>query len=169
VHRFELKLQEQIFPVAVEQLGRGSGIRYAIHALERSVHAQGRIDGNELYSDIDGYRLRAAVHEHDGIYSLYTQDSVLHFSLVVADLGEANSSATAGALTAPMNGTIVSLLVETGSAVEKDEALLVMEAMKMEHTIRAPDGGTIAEFYYQPGDLVDGGAELLRLEPTANQ
>jgi 3-methylcrotonyl-CoA carboxylase alpha subunit len=36
-----------------------------------------------------------------------------------------------------------------------------MEAMKMEHTIRAPLAGTVKAFYYQPGDLVDGGAELL--------
>ncbi|MGI9287489.1 MAG: acetyl/propionyl/methylcrotonyl-CoA carboxylase subunit alpha [Pseudomonadales bacterium] len=168
VHRFELKLQEQNIPVAVEQLGHGSGMRYAIHALERSVHAQGRIDDDELYADIDGYRLRAAVHEHDGIYSLYTQDSALHFSLVSADLGEADGSASAGALTAPMNGTIVNLFAPTGSVVEKDEPLLVMEAMKMEHTIRAPDAGTVAEFYYQPGDLVDGGAELLRLQLSAD-
>ncbi len=164
IHHFELKLQEQTFPVAVEQLGRGSGIRYAIHALERCVYAQGRIDGDELHADIDGYRLRAAAHEHDGVYSLYTQDSALHFSLVAADLGESDGTASAGALAAPMNGTIVKLLVKAGTTVEKGEALLVMEAMKMEHTIRAPDAGTIAEFYYQPGDLVDGGAELLRLQ-----
>ena len=60
-----------------------------------------------------------------------------------------------------MNGTIVALLAEPGSRVEADTPLLVMEAMKMEHTIRAPAAGTVNAFYYQPGDLVDGGAELL--------
>ena len=45
--------------------------------------------------------------------------------------------------------------------MEANAPLLVMEAMKMEHTIRAPDAGTVNAFYYQPGDLVDGGAELL--------
>jgi 3-methylcrotonyl-CoA carboxylase alpha subunit len=48
-----------------------------------------------------------------------------------------------------------------GSAVEADTPLLVMEAMKMEHTIRAPAAGKVEAFFYQPGDLVDGGAELL--------
>ena len=60
-----------------------------------------------------------------------------------------------------MNGTIVALLADVGSTVEADAPLLVMEAMKMEHTIRAPAAGVVQAFYYQPGDLVDGGAELL--------
>ena len=64
-----------------------------------------------------------------------------------------------------MNGTIVTLLVAAGSEVEADTALLVMEAMKMEHTIRAPVAGTVDSFYFQPGELVDGGAELLKLTP----
>ena len=60
-----------------------------------------------------------------------------------------------------MNGTIVSLVAAAGVEVEAGAALLVMEAMKMEHTIRAPAKGQVDSFYYQPGDLVDGGAELL--------
>jgi 3-methylcrotonyl-CoA carboxylase alpha subunit len=60
-----------------------------------------------------------------------------------------------------MNGTVVNLLVKAGNDVQKDDGLLVIEAMKMEHTIRAPQDGKIIEFYYQPGDLVDGGAELV--------
>ena len=39
-----------------------------------------------------------------------------------------------------------------------------MEAMKMEHTIKAPGDGVVASFYYQAGDLVDGGAELLKFD-----
>ena len=64
-------------------------------------------------------------------------------------------------MTAPMNGTIVALLVDVGATVESGTPLLVMEAMKMEYTIRAPEAGELRAFYYQPGDLVDGGAELL--------
>jgi 3-methylcrotonyl-CoA carboxylase alpha subunit len=60
----------------------------------------------------------------------------------------------------------VQLLVEPGQAVEKDDALLVMEAMKMEHTIRAPAAGSVNAFYYKAGDLVDGGAELLDFAPA---
>ena len=69
-----------------------------------------------------------------------------------------------GNLTAPMNGTVVTLLSELGATVAKGDTLLVMEAMKMEHCIIAPADGQVAEFYFQPGDLVDGGAELLAFE-----
>ena len=60
-----------------------------------------------------------------------------------------------------MNGTIVALLAEVGASVAADAPLLVMEAMKMEHTIRAPVAGVVKSFFFQPGELVDGGAELL--------
>ena len=65
-----------------------------------------------------------------------------------------------------MNGTIVTLLADVGSAVEAGAPLLVMEAMKMEHTIRAPVAGTVNAYYYKSGDLVDGGAELLDFTPA---
>ena len=60
------------------------------------------------------------------------------FSEVLPDTGEADAAGANAGLAAPMNGTIVALLVDVGSAVEADTPLLVMEAMKMEHTIRAP-------------------------------
>ena len=60
-----------------------------------------------------------------------------------------------------MNGTMVSVLAEVGEIVKKDQPLLIMEAMKMEHTIRAPADGSVSEFYFQAGDMVDGGTELL--------
>ena len=63
-----------------------------------------------------------------------------------------------------MNGTVVTLLVDIGATVAKGETLLVMEAMKMEHSIAAPSDGKVSEFFYQPGELVDGGAELLAFE-----
>jgi 3-methylcrotonyl-CoA carboxylase alpha subunit len=43
----------------------------------------------------------------------------------------------------------------------------VLEAMKMEHTIASPSAGTVAELLYAPGDQVNEGAPLLRLEATA--
>jgi 3-methylcrotonyl-CoA carboxylase alpha subunit len=60
-----------------------------------------------------------------------------------------------------MNGTIVTLVAKTGDQVETGAPLLVMEAMKMEHTIRAPCRGIVQAFCYASGDLVDGGATLV--------
>lgn len=64
-------------------------------------------------------------------------------------------------LTAPMNGTVVALLVEPGVAVEKGMPLMVMEAMKMEHTMTAPADGSVETFHFQAGDTVSQGAVLL--------
>ena len=93
-------------------------------------------------------------------FNLFTDRGVFRCSEVKPDLGLQDNH-TQGNLTAPMNGTVVTLLVESGTAVSKGETLMVMEAMKMEHAIIAPSDGTVTEFFYQKGDLVDGGAELL--------
>jgi 3-methylcrotonyl-CoA carboxylase alpha subunit len=74
-----------------------------------------------------------------------------------------DSTATAGRLTAPMPGKVVSFAVKMGDTVKAGQALAVMEAMKMEHTIAAPKDGTVAELLYAPGDQVAEGAELLTL------
>ncbi len=62
-----------------------------------------------------------------------------------------------------MPGKVVSFAVKAGDKVKAGQALAVMEAMKMEHTISAPQDGTVAELLYAPGDQVADGAELLKL------
>ena len=69
----------------------------------------------------------------------------------------------AGGLTAPMPGRVVSVLVEPGESVREGQAVLVLEAMKMEHTLVAPADGTVEEVRYGPGDLVDEATELVVL------
>jgi len=69
-----------------------------------------------------------------------------------------------GRLTAPMPGVIVDVLVEEGAAVVCDQPLIVMEAMKMEHTIRAPADGRIAKVHFAKGQQVSDGSELVTLE-----
>jgi len=69
-----------------------------------------------------------------------------------------------GRLTAPMPGKVIAVLVEAGASVEKGAPLLVMEAMKMEHTIVAPATGKVGEILFAVGDQVSDGAQLLILE-----
>jgi 3-methylcrotonyl-CoA carboxylase alpha subunit len=70
----------------------------------------------------------------------------------------------AGSLAAPMPGRVVKLMVKAGTRVAKGQPLLILEAMKMEHTIAAPADGTVKEILYREGDQVLEGAELLRVE-----
>ncbi|AUT71093.1 acetyl/propionyl/methylcrotonyl-CoA carboxylase subunit alpha [Paraburkholderia hospita] len=69
-----------------------------------------------------------------------------------------------GRLTAPMPGKVIAVLVEQGAVVEKGQPLIVMEAMKMEHTIGSPTAGKVAEVLYAVGDQVTDGAQLLVLD-----
>jgi propionyl-CoA carboxylase alpha chain len=70
-----------------------------------------------------------------------------------------------GSLHAPMPGRVTRVEVETGIGVEAGQVLLVMEAMKMEHTLRAPHAGIIVEVDCAPGDQVEAGAVLVVVEP----
>jgi 3-methylcrotonyl-CoA carboxylase alpha subunit len=70
----------------------------------------------------------------------------------------------AGHLMAPMSGTVVAVLVEPGDAVAKGAALIVLEAMKMEHTIVAPAAGRVAAVHFATGERVSEGADLVDLD-----
>jgi 3-methylcrotonyl-CoA carboxylase alpha subunit len=74
-----------------------------------------------------------------------------------------DQEAEVGGLTAPMPGKVVSVLVRVGDRVQPGQALAVMEAMKMEHTIVAPKAGEVTALLYAPGDQVPEGAALLQL------
>jgi 3-methylcrotonyl-CoA carboxylase alpha subunit len=75
--------------------------------------------------------------------------------------------APTGRLTAPMPGRIAQLQVKPGQAVKRGETLLVLEAMKMEHSILAPRDGVVDAIGYAVGELVEEGVELLSLKPEA--
>jgi 3-methylcrotonyl-CoA carboxylase alpha subunit len=84
-------------------------------------------------------------------------DTLAHAAVAQADTGR---------LTAPMPGKLLSFAVKAGDTVRRGQALAVMDAMKMEHTISAPADGTVEELLYAPGDQVVEGAELLRMAAT---
>jgi 3-methylcrotonyl-CoA carboxylase alpha subunit len=65
-----------------------------------------------------------------------------------------------------MPGTVVHVAVSPGQRVAAHEALVVLEAMKMEHVIEAPHAGVVEEVLYGVGDLVPAGAAVVRLEAT---
>ena len=109
-------------------------------------------------------RLRAHVYAaKDQIHVFADRGSCsLHFIDPLAHA--AQGSAASGNLSAPMPGKLLSFAVKVGDKVKAGQALAVMEAMKMEHTVAAPADGTVAELLYAPGDQVHEGAPLLRLD-----
>ena len=125
----------------------------------------GRLDGRKLFADIEGYRMQINVDANDGVYTMFTSTGAVQFAPATPDYGEISvENDPEGELVAPMNGTIIALLVEPGKRVDKDQPLVTMEAMKMEHTVRAPTDGVVIRYNVKPGDLVDGGIPLLVFE-----
>lgn len=107
-------------------------------------------------------RFSAWTESQDELFTVYFPDSVTHIKRFRWQQNQ--QAASQNQLTAPMPATVVALLKNTGDSVKKGDALLVLEAMKMEHTIHAPKDGILKEFFYQVGAQVNEGAELLMLE-----
>ncbi|HEY0845636.1 MAG TPA: acetyl/propionyl/methylcrotonyl-CoA carboxylase subunit alpha [Noviherbaspirillum sp.] len=118
-------------------------------------------DGQQLVIKLDGAAVRGTVVRDGEMFHVFTGGA--HFQLKYNDpLAHAGESeAEGGRLTAPMPGKIVAVLVDKGKSVEKGDPLLIMEAMKMEHTIAAPANGTVEDLLYAVGDQVAEGAQLL--------
>ena len=76
------------------------------------------------------------------------------------------TEAPTGGLTAPMPGKVLDVLATAGDVVTAGQAMVVLEAMKMEHRMTAPFDGTVAEVWVAPGDQVDNGAVLMVIEPA---
>jgi propionyl-CoA carboxylase alpha chain len=75
------------------------------------------------------------------------------------------AAAESGSLTAPMPGNVTRIAVAAGDQVTAEQVVLVIEAMKMEHTITAPAAGVVAELRVSAGDQVDGGDVLAIVVP----
>ncbi|MBA4245641.1 MAG: 3-methylcrotonyl-CoA carboxylase [Pseudomonas sp.] len=130
----------------------------------RKVRASGQaqLQGNSLLVSSAAQQRLPAIRQGDTLYLQWQGElhAVSRFDPIAA--AEA-SHHQHGGLTAPMNGSIVRVLVEPGQAVEAGTALVVLEAMKMEHSIRAPEAGTVQAIYCREGELVSDGAVLVEL------
>jgi 3-methylcrotonyl-CoA carboxylase alpha subunit len=134
-----LAVNGQAAPLSFRTSGDRIDVRYGDRDIRAVVYTLGEID----------YVFTAA-----GAAQIVSIDLLAHAG---------DHAAEGGRLTAPMPGKVVSFAVKAGDKVSKGQALAVMEAMKMEHTIAAPADGTVAELLYAPGDQVAEGAELLKL------
>lgn len=74
------------------------------------------------------------------------------------------AGAQAGSLTSPMPGKIFKVIKEAGLEVKKGETILILEAMKMEHSIRSDKDGVVKKINYKVGELVQGGVTLAEVE-----
>jgi acetyl/propionyl-CoA carboxylase alpha subunit len=131
-----------------------------------------RADGANVDLTAGGVRRRYRVHLSDDrtaeTIGLAAVDSPLgHSTFHVLDpLPAPGAGGPTGGLTAPMPGAVVRILVAVGDVVEAGQPLLVLEAMKMEHTIRSPQDGTVAALNVKEGEQVQIGAVLAALQES---
>ncbi|CBV42818.1 acetyl/propionyl/methylcrotonyl-CoA carboxylase subunit alpha [Halomonas elongata] len=120
------------------------------------------LDGDAVAVTLDGHRRRLQTRLVDNNLVVMVdprrETRLLWRRIDAIDHGHHEAEST---LTAPMHGTVVTLLVQPGERVEKGMALMVMEAMKMEHTLTAPADGQVESFHFQAGDTVGQGDVLL--------
>ena len=119
-----------------------------------------------LEADVGGALVRARAHVSGGQLHLFFDTTHHVFEWVDPYLPEAVAGDRHGGLVAPMPGRVIAVLVEPGARVTAGTALLVMEAMKMEHTVTAAADGTIAAIHHAAGDQVQEGDELLTITPS---
>ncbi|HWB49181.1 MAG TPA: acetyl/propionyl/methylcrotonyl-CoA carboxylase subunit alpha [Stellaceae bacterium] len=116
---------------------------------------------------LDGAQSRAVILDHGSEIAVFIDGAGWRFTRVDPLAPPAGADPGAGRLSAPMPGRVVQLLVAAGDVVRQGQALIVVEAMKMEHTIAAPRDGKVEAVRYAVGDLVEEGAELIALAEPA--
>jgi 3-methylcrotonyl-CoA carboxylase alpha subunit len=159
-HDFVFVDGESAHPVRVHF--SGAGLRLAVHGKEHAF--AGETLGNGALSirlDERTYRARALLDGDD--WHVLSGADYRRLALRRGLPGQ-DEEAQAGSLAAPMPGRIVQVMSRPGEAVKKGQALLILEAMKMEHTITAPADGVVKEIHFAAGEQVLEGVELVTLE-----
>jgi 3-methylcrotonyl-CoA carboxylase alpha subunit len=140
---------------------RGNGAPFRIALPTREIAAS--VVARERHFDIatEDAEFHATVVSHGEERHVFCRGARSKLRLVdrLAHAGEVE--AQGGHLTAPMSGTVVAVMVKAGDKVVRGAPLMILEAMKMEHTIAAPADGIVAAVNYRAGDRVKEGAALV--------
>jgi 3-methylcrotonyl-CoA carboxylase alpha subunit len=139
---------------------------YMLGLPDRRIHVAGSIDADgaiRLLID-DKRRIGGRVVADGDARYVLSDGRERRLLLEDLDAGASPREAGAGLLTAPLPATVTAVHVEAGRKVSRGDALLVLEAMKMEHVITAPRDGTVARVHFRAGDQVEEGAELITFE-----
>ena len=159
-HDFAFSSGESTYPVTVRFLAEGQ--RVAIGGREYALDGEYLADG-ELLIRLDGRSFKARALRDGTDWHVFTDGGYQRLALR-GELEGLDVDAGGGSLAAPMPGKIVAVMVKPGDKVEKGAPLVILEAMKMEHTIAAPAHGVVKEVHYAAGEQVLEGAELIAFE-----
>jgi 3-methylcrotonyl-CoA carboxylase alpha subunit len=158
-----LSIGDRALDIGVSMEQRG----YKLDIDGKSVQAEGTLSVDGLLdARIDGRKLQGRFWGSHGRWDLFAGGD--RFTVALPDpFAEAGDDHAHGGLTAPMPGIIRAILAAAGERVEKGRALVIMEAMKMEHTIRAPADGIVEAINAVEGAMTEAGAVLVSFLPEA--
>ncbi|MDP5141447.1 acetyl/propionyl/methylcrotonyl-CoA carboxylase subunit alpha [Rheinheimera baltica] len=124
-----------------------------------------QLNGDELSAVLGDHRSKVRVSQYQDTISVFIKHQRYDFIYQTEVAVLTDGAEHAGSLTAPMNGTIVAVIAQKGANVNAGDTLIIMEAMKMEYSIKAPKNGVVNDVFYAAGDLVKDGAELVDFTP----
>jgi 3-methylcrotonyl-CoA carboxylase alpha subunit len=125
------------------------------------------LEGGSLIAGADHGRLRVTAIAAEGFVTVIERGRSWRVGRVDV-LAEAEAATTGqGQLASPMPGTVVRVMATAGETVKRGQPLMVVEAMKMEHTIAAQADGTVKEIKFRAGDSVAEGVELISFEAAS--
>ncbi|MCW8891201.1 MAG: acetyl/propionyl/methylcrotonyl-CoA carboxylase subunit alpha [Sedimenticola sp.] len=122
------------------------------------------LENGDLLADLSGRRFKVAVIRHHQEITVLHQGRSWQLTLTDPRLDALECEADSGSLVAPMTGNVIAINVAEGDVVKQGDAVMIVEAMKMEHTISAPNDGTVKEIRFAVGDQVEDGEALLVIE-----
>ena len=146
--------------VSVTAHYRRNGLQLELPGTTLLARAESAGDG--LVAELDGERVHATVVRSGRELTVFAGG--LTHRLQVREFETVQDEEAGGRLTAPMPGSVIEVLVKEGEAVEQGRALMIIEAMKMEHTIVAPAAGRVAHVRFAPGEQVKEGDQLIAFE-----
>ncbi len=178
-----IEFHQQQYTISVESVSTFGQQQFVVDVMDTlvniSLEKQEKNTGSEAGShftiNLDGRRLcfqlqhdgSAASHQNNAqAYTVFMDTGAFHFFGIADGGDQQNERESQHGLLAPMNGTILECLVRVDTVVKKGTPLIIMEAMKMEHTILAPNEGKVTDFHFDAGDMVQGGSALLAFEAS---
>ncbi|WP_420404118.1 acetyl/propionyl/methylcrotonyl-CoA carboxylase subunit alpha [Nisaea sp.] len=142
------------------------GCRFEGAGGEVHVHVESD-EGGRMRARVDGVLFDGEVRSDGDSATLFSGGAAHRYVLKSALASGADAGEDSGHVMAPMPGKLIAVQVSAGTHVARGDPLMVLEAMKMEHVIRAPHDGVVAALHYAAGDQVEEGADLLLFEKAA--